>query len=89
MHHSSSPAPFSEAQFILSLHSSPVTPTPKHTHGEELMWSPISAYKFKSKQPQCDDSVFQEYKTLLKNAMTLVTFKWDAENSKGTLVPVP
>ncbi|KAF9781017.1 hypothetical protein BJ322DRAFT_1023688 [Thelephora terrestris] len=46
------------------------------------MRSPISAVEFSAKKSSRDDSVFREYKASLRLATTLVTFEWDAENSK-------
>lgn len=81
--------PSTQPRLVLSRHSSPVTPTPGRGRGGELMRSPISAFEFQSKQPRRDDSIFQEYRTLLKSMKTLVTFQWDPENSKGTFIPIP
>ncbi|KAF9786649.1 hypothetical protein BJ322DRAFT_1106776 [Thelephora terrestris] len=67
----------------------PVTPTPKRAQGSsDLTRSPISAVEFSAKKSSRDDSVFRKYKASLRLATTLVTFEWDAENSKGTLVPI-
>ena len=80
-----SPPASLETRFALSGRSPTLTPTPMRSHGgEELFRSPTPAYESVS-----DGSVFWEYKELLGAAKTLVTFEWDAESLKGTLVPIP
>ncbi|KAF9778392.1 hypothetical protein BJ322DRAFT_1108801 [Thelephora terrestris] len=84
-----SPALF-EARIALSSRATPVTPTPRRVRGgDDLLRSPISAREFSSKKSRRDDSIFSEYKAILRRATTLVTFEWDAQTSKGALVPIP
>lgn len=78
------------AGFVLANRSTPVTPTPKRNNGPgEPMRSPITMQEFSSKKPSREDSIFLEYKLLLKRATTLTTFEWDADNAKGVLLPIP
>ena len=66
--------------------STPTTPTPERGRSSARA-TPITEPH--SEVPLPGDGVFQEYKTRLRSLTTLATFRWDAEHSEGTFVPIP
>ena len=67
--------------------STPATPAPERGRSSARAATPVTEPL--SEVPLPDDGVFQEYKTRLRSLTTLATFRWDAEHSEGTFVPIP
>lgn len=68
--------------------STPSTPTPRKIRGD-FMRGVITADEYAKKKPLREDGIFDEFKTLLGTAMTVVTFVWKAHQAQGKFKVVP
>lgn len=78
-----------EADRSPSNHPALATPTPPSPErGRSSVRTPTLATEPRSQVPLPDDGIFEKYQARLRTLTTLATFKWDAEHSKGILVPI-
>ena len=70
-------------------HSTPSTPTRSQPYRTDFMRKPITADEYSAKEPLRGDVLFEYFKSLLRDATTVVTFVWKPSMCRGKFKPIP